>query len=72
MDTSTKILIADENAAQRQSLANELRRAGFRNVEEAGNGEEAAGNFLPPPYSEALSGLESSMMTAEMKKRRLK
>ena len=41
MEYATKILIADENAAQRQSLANELRRAGFRNVEEAGNGEEA-------------------------------
>ena len=36
-----KILIADENPAQRQALANELRRAGFRNIEEATNGEEA-------------------------------
>ncbi len=41
METSTKILIADENAAQRQSLCNELRRAGYRNIEEASNGEEA-------------------------------
>ena len=41
MENTTKILIADENPAQRQALANELRRAGFRNVEEAGNGEEA-------------------------------
>ena len=41
MENITKILIADENPAQRQALANELRRAGFRNVEEAANGEEA-------------------------------
>ncbi len=41
MEYTTKILIADENAAQRQSLCNELRRAGYTNVEEAGNGEEA-------------------------------
>ena len=41
MENTTKILIADENPAQRQALANELRRAGFRNVEEATNGEEA-------------------------------
>ena len=41
MENSTKILIADENPAQRQALANELRRAGFRNIEEATNGEEA-------------------------------
>lgn len=37
----TKILIADENAAQRQSLKNELIRSGYRNIEEASNGEEA-------------------------------
>ena len=41
MENITKILIADENPAQRQALANELRRMGFRNVEEAANGEEA-------------------------------
>ena len=41
MESSTKILIADENAAQRQSLCNELMRAGYRNIEEASNGEEA-------------------------------
>ncbi len=41
MEHSTKILIADENAAQRQALCNELRRAGFTNLEEAGDGEEA-------------------------------
>ena len=41
MEYTTKILIADENAAQRQSLCNELARAGYRNIEEATNGEEA-------------------------------
>ena len=41
MEFTTKILIADENAAQRQSLRNELSRVGYRNIEEASNGEEA-------------------------------
>ena len=41
MEFMTKILIADENAAQRQSLRNELVRCGYRNIEEASNGEEA-------------------------------
>lgn len=41
MEHNTKILIADENPAGRQALSNELRRAGFHNIEEASNGEEA-------------------------------
>ncbi len=41
MENSIKILIADENSAQRQSLINELRRAGYTNIEVALNGEEA-------------------------------
>ena len=41
MENNAKILIADENPAARQTLMNELRRAGYRNVEEAANGEEA-------------------------------
>ena len=41
MEITTKILIADENAAQRQSLRNELVRSGYTNIEEAANGEEA-------------------------------
>ncbi len=41
MENNAKILIADENPAGRQTLANELRRAGYRNIEEASNGEEA-------------------------------
>ncbi len=50
MENNTKILIADENPAGRQALANELRRAGFRNIEEAANGEDALikiGRFHP-------------------------
>ncbi len=41
MEFTTKILIADENAAQRQSLRNELIRSGYTNIEEAANGGEA-------------------------------
>ena len=41
MENTTKILIADENAAQRQTLLGELRRAGYINIELAANGEEA-------------------------------
>lgn len=41
MEYPTKILIADENSAQRLSLRNELVRSGFHNIEEASNGEEA-------------------------------
>ena len=41
MNNTTKILIADENAAERQALCNELRRAGFQNLYEAANGEDA-------------------------------
>ena len=49
-EASIKILIADENAQQRQALCNELRRAGFNDLEEASNGEEALiriGRFHP-------------------------
>jgi two-component system response regulator (stage 0 sporulation protein A) len=41
MNSATKILIADENTAERQALCNELRRAGFQNLIEAANGEDA-------------------------------
>ncbi|NLK39263.1 MAG: sporulation transcription factor Spo0A [Clostridiales bacterium] len=41
MERSTKILIADENIEQRQVLKENLMRAGYRNIEEAVNGEEA-------------------------------
>ena len=36
-----KILVADENPIQRKALCDSLRSAGFRNVEEALNGEDA-------------------------------
>ena len=35
MNSAIKILIADENTAERQALCNELRRAGFQNLYEA-------------------------------------
>ena len=41
MKKAIKILIADENTGDRQALCNELRKAGFTNLLEAGNGEEA-------------------------------
>ena len=41
MENTTKILIADENSAQRQALMSELRRLGYTNIELAANGEEA-------------------------------
>ena len=41
MDTSTKILIADENSASRATLKEGLLRLGYRYIEEAANGEEA-------------------------------
>ncbi len=41
MENTTKILIADENSAQRQSLLSDLRRAGYTCVEAALNGEDA-------------------------------
>ena len=41
MNNRTKILIADENSAQRRALLNELRRAGYSEIEEAADGEEA-------------------------------
>ena len=50
MENNTKILIADENPAGRQALCNELRKAGFKNIEEATNGEDALikiGRFHP-------------------------
>lgn len=40
MEYTTKILIADESPASRSTMREGLLRAGYRNVEEAGNGEE--------------------------------
>jgi len=41
MEYTTKILIADESATERAALREGLLRAGYHNVEEAANGEEA-------------------------------
>ncbi len=41
MEYTTKILIADENAMSRTALREALSRAGYRNIEEATNGEDA-------------------------------
>lgn len=41
MDTTKKILIADESADQRRALRENLQKAGYRYIEEATNGEEA-------------------------------
>ena len=38
---SAKILIADENPAQRQALRDTLARNGYRFIDEASNGEDA-------------------------------
>ena len=41
MEYNTKILIADEGSASRAMIRDGLTRAGYRNVDEAGNGEDA-------------------------------
>ncbi len=41
MDKNIKILIADESSDFRKNCAVALRKSGFRNIEEAANGEEA-------------------------------
>ena len=41
MEQNVKILIADENAAQRAQLRDALGRIGYHMIEEASNGDEA-------------------------------
>ncbi len=43
MEYTTKLLIADESPASRANLREGLVRMGYRNVDEAVNGEEAFG-----------------------------
>ena len=57
MDTNVKILIAEESAAERHNLREGLRRAGFHNVEEATNGEEALGKLKHGRFDAALVNL---------------
>ena len=50
MEYTTKLLIAEENREERRALREQLFRAGYRNIEEAQNGEEAVakiGRFHP-------------------------
>ena len=42
METTAKILVADENIQTRHSTKEALIRKGYRNVEEAANGEVLA------------------------------
>ena len=41
MDKTKRILIADESPDQRRALRENLQRAGFQQIEEASNGEDA-------------------------------
>lgn len=53
MEYTTKILIADENNAQRNMLRDALSRAGCRYIDEATNGEEAQ-NLLARTHPDVL------------------
>ena len=57
MEFNTKILIADENAGERQILREALNRAGYRFVDEAANGEEALQKLRHGRYDAALIDL---------------
>ncbi|MBQ3064162.1 MAG: sporulation transcription factor Spo0A [Clostridia bacterium] len=54
MEYNTKILIADENAGERQNLREALSRAGWRLIDEATNGEEALTKLKSGRYDAAL------------------
>ena len=54
MDLNTKILIADESAAERQALREGLTRAGFRLPDEAENGETALFKLTHEHYDAVL------------------
>lgn len=45
MEYTTRLLIADESPASRAQMREGLMRAGYRNIEEAANGEEALGKI---------------------------
>ncbi len=57
MELNVRILIAEENAAERHNLREGLRRAGFVNVEEAINGEDALGKLKHGRFDAALVNL---------------
>ena len=57
MNTNAKILIVEESAAERHILREGLRRAGFINVEEALNGEEALAKLKNGRFDAAVVDL---------------
>ena len=62
MDFNKKILIADENAGERQVLREGLARAGYRLVDEAANGEEALQKLRRNHYDAALINMMLTRM----------
>ena len=57
METTARILIADESAAERAALREGLRRAGYQLIEEATNGEEAMQRLKLGRFDAALVNL---------------
>ena len=62
MEYTTKILIADESAGERQILREGLNRAGYRMIDEATNGEEALQKIKRGHYDAALINLMMTRM----------
>ena len=62
MEFNKKILIADENAGERQVLREGLARAGYRLVDEASNGEEALQKLRRNHYDAALINMMLTRM----------
>ena len=54
METTTKILIADESALERHTLREGLRHAGYLLIDEAANGEEALQKLRHNRYDAAI------------------
>ena len=57
METTVRILIAEENTAERLSLRDGLRHAGYQMIEEAANGEEALQKLRTGRFDAALVSL---------------
>jgi CheY-like chemotaxis protein len=66
--SNTKILIADENPMQRQALRESLRSAGYRNIEEALNGEDALVRINQGGTKAQLRIYTATPLTEPMKK----